>query len=113
MPGYLERYEQGEREAVWTELAALGERVREPAVEADASAVAKATMQRALRNIEILIPRLRELGYKFQYPKPLEPPVKNTSGSIKKLEKILKGSLPLSLAWWWQSVGRVTFMGNH
>ena len=113
MTAFLQRYERGEREPVWAELTALGGGVRAPGVYDDAVAVAGETMRRARHNLEILIPRLRELGYKFTYPKPLEPPARNTSGDLRELEKILKGPLPLSLQAWWQEVGRVSILGRH
>lgn len=81
MPGFLERYGRGEREAVWTELAALGGRVREPGTYDDAVAVARETMRRARHNIGILIPRLHQMEYNFTYPQPLEPPARNTAAA--------------------------------
>lgn len=113
MAGFLQRYDRGEREAVWAELAALGDRVREPETYDDAVAVARETMRRARQNIEILIPRLHELGYAFTYPKPLEPPVRNAAGQLRKLEGVLQGPVPLSLRAWWQEVGRVSILGGH
>ena len=70
-------------------------------------------MRRARHNIEILIPRLHELGYHFTYPKPLDPPARNTAERIREFEGILKGPLPLSLQAWWQEVGRVSLLGGH
>ena len=97
---------------MWADLAALGEKVREPAVLEDARAVARETMRRARKNVEILIPRLREIGYRFQ-AEPLEPPPRDSVEQVRELEKILKGALPLSLEAWWLEVGRVTFLGKH
>jgi hypothetical protein len=67
MRSFLERYEGGEHEPVWTELVALGDAVREEPLYTDALAVAHATMRRARRNIELLIPRLVAIGYQFGY----------------------------------------------
>lgn len=66
MPTYLERYQAGEHAAVWEELIALGEGVRSEPYITDASAVAAATMRRARHNVETLIRRLDEKGYRFQ-----------------------------------------------
>ncbi|HEY7782164.1 MAG TPA: hypothetical protein VIC85_18385 [Ktedonobacterales bacterium] len=67
MGSFLERYERGESEQVWTELIALGQAVREEPVYSDALAVAHETMRRARENIERLIPRLVAVGYQFGY----------------------------------------------
>ena len=63
MTSFLGRYQQGECEAVWAELLALGEQVRTEPVYTDTLAVARETMRRARFNIETLIPRLRTCGY--------------------------------------------------
>src|SRR5260221_14690685 len=54
---FLERYEQGDHTAVWNDLHALGDQIRQPPLSADALAVAQATMQRLRPNPERLIPR--------------------------------------------------------
>jgi DNA-dependent RNA polymerase auxiliary subunit epsilon len=65
MATYLERYQQGEHEAVWRELIALGDAVREEPHYSDAKAVAAETMRRVRHNIELLYDRLKQIGYKF------------------------------------------------
>lgn len=110
---YLERYRQGEHAAVWAELNALGEEVRARKVRDDARAVASETMRRARANIETLIPRLRELGYRFQEKKPFLPAPRKTAETLKTLEKSLHGRLPFSLAAWWEHIGEVSFLGSH
>jgi hypothetical protein len=65
MATFLNRYLAGERVAVWRELASLGEEVRKKRYSADASAVAQETMRRARHNVELLIPRLDAIGYRF------------------------------------------------
>ena len=65
---YFERYQSGEHAAVWDELVALGEGVRHPLYLVDATAVATETMRRVRHNIEILISRLAEMGYRFVPP---------------------------------------------
>src|SRR6516164_3436367 len=68
MASYLKRYRQGECEQVWAELLALGGRVREPGLYAEAQSVAHETMTRARANVEMLVPRLTSLGYQFAHP---------------------------------------------
>jgi hypothetical protein len=64
----LPRYLAGEHEAVWADLVALGPLVREEPCASPAWAVARETMRRARHNIELLIPRLEQLGYQFWDP---------------------------------------------
>ena len=65
MATYFERYRAGAHEEVWQELSALGAGVFEEPVHGDALAVARETMRRARRNVEMLIARLTTRGYCF------------------------------------------------
>ena len=65
---FLERYQAGEHVAVWDEMMALGEGIRHELYLKDAQAVATETMRRVRRNVELLIPRLAEAGYRFVPP---------------------------------------------
>jgi hypothetical protein len=111
---YLERYRNGEREQVWAELLALGAQVREEPLFSDALAVARETMTRARANVETLVARLNKLGYKFAFPEWVfvQPPT-NTQRQIKKLERSIRGPIPLSIRVWWEIVGSVSLMGDH
>lgn len=62
------RYAAGEHEAVWAEMVACGPRIREAPFAAPAEAVARETMRRVRRNIEILLPRLAAAGFVFGHP---------------------------------------------
>jgi hypothetical protein len=64
---FLTRYQRGEHIEVWDELESLGATVRDEPVYSDALAVARETMRRARHNIELLIPRLQQVGYDFGY----------------------------------------------
>ena len=80
----LRRYQAGEHEAVWAELMALGAKVREAPHFDDAWAVARETMRRARHNVEHIIRRLDELGYRFwdgKQGRPAGPPRKLTFGN--------------------------------
>jgi hypothetical protein len=68
MPTFLERYGDGDCVAVWDDLVALGEGVRHELYYADAVAVATETMRRARHNVELLIQRLADVGYRFIPP---------------------------------------------
>ena len=65
MGQYLERFLTGECQPVWDELLAQGAAIRQEPLESLAWAVAQETMRRVRHNIELLIPRLRALGYRF------------------------------------------------
>ena len=67
MTSYLDRYVAGEHEQVWSELIELGAAVREEPLLTDAAAVARETMRRVRTCLEILMPRLVEIGYRFGY----------------------------------------------
>src|SRR5260221_1109042 len=126
---YLERYVAGEYAPVWDELVARGAGVREEPIFSDALAVARETMRRARRNIELLIPRLDAIGYQFGYagatPRggeaghwregdwggPFVPPPPDTSTRLRQLQTRV-GDLPLSVLAWFEAVGAVDFVGR-
>jgi hypothetical protein len=124
MPSYLERYLAGEHEEVWAELTALGPAVRGPDLLTDAEAVARETMTRARRNVELLILRLESIGYEFglidrerneyayKYPGPHQSPDSGTNQQVLRLEAAV-GPLPLSLRAWFETVGSVDLRGDH
>jgi len=132
MPSYLDRYLSGENEQVWDELIALGAAVREEPLYFDALAVARETMRRVQHNLELLIPRLRDLGYAFGYgwattqgalttqeaaqmeqdEQLLSPPDEDLVEEIDELER-RAGTLPLSLRAFYEVVGGCNFIGSH
>lgn len=65
LPSLYDRYQAGEHQQVWSDLIALGDAVRNGPAYPDALAVAHETMRRAQSNIETLIARLHDLGYRF------------------------------------------------
>ena len=126
---FPERYQSGEHEAVWAELTALGPAIQDEPLYSDALAVAHETMWRVRRNIETLIPRLHQLGYKFGYAwatqfTPAErlemeqdepvfaAPSPDIAQEIHELER-RAGTLPLSLRSFYEIVGEVNFIGSH
>jgi hypothetical protein len=130
---FLERYQSGEHEQVWADLTALGTAIQDGLLYSDALAVAHETMRRVRRNIEILIPRLRQLGYEFGYEfgyawatrfPPTErlemeqdapvfaAPSPDIAQGIRELDR-RAGTLPLSLHAFLEVVGEVNFIGSH
>lgn len=122
MANYLKRYKAGEHQEIWKELLSLGDLIRQPPLYSEASAVALETMSRVRQNVEILIPRLEQLGFEFGvYPDGvLIPyyqgthvlPPENIIEQINRLEKII-GTIPLSLRAFWETVGSVDFISYH
>ncbi|HEY7357273.1 MAG TPA: hypothetical protein VH590_12430 [Ktedonobacterales bacterium] len=137
MASFLSRYERGEHEQVWAELLALDAQIREEPLYSDALAVAHETMRRVRYNIELLIPRLIELGYRFGYgwvteqqgydaglvasvarletkrpSMPWSPPSPDVQEQLAYLEQLIGGPLPLSLQAWYEVVGQADFVGE-
>lgn len=107
MQTFLERYTNGEYEAVWKELLAFGNKIREEPLYSEAVAVAHETMTRVRHNIELLVERFYTLGYQFEGT-PFEPPASNVTDQIAELEK-LAGTMPISLRAFYEVVGAVDF----
>ena len=121
MSTFLLRYIDGEYDRVWAELVALGPAVREEPLASDAYAVARETMRRAGGNVDRIIRRLRDIGYRFEHAPVSEwvpnlavhvPPAPDAGERIAHLEATA-GMLPLSLRAWYEEVGSVSLMGRH
>jgi len=68
-PSLLERYDAGDRRAVWDELHAIGAiETLDPARRDDVLAVVEATIGRAESNVRTIHARLVSLGFVFEYP---------------------------------------------
>jgi hypothetical protein len=83
-------------------------------------AVAHETMLRVRRNIEMLIPRLETMGYRFYahpteyvngYPPRLTVPDEQTRAQIDELEREF-GPLPIALRAFYEVVGAVNLVGE-
>lgn len=117
MSSWVERYVDGERESVWSEVVALGPRASDAAFAAEVNALARETMSRALRNVEALKSLLPSVGWRFHFP--LSGPSSDycvharpgadVHQKIAELETLC-GPLPASLRAWWEVVGTVCFM---
>jgi hypothetical protein len=110
MATYLERYLAGEQARVWREIVALGEAVRDEPALSETQSVAREMMGRVRRNIERLIPRLRERNYAFANAEPLSAPDENVVGYLAVMEEW--GPLPLALRVFWEVVGEVCLDGS-
>ncbi len=130
MESYLARYQQGDCEQVWSELYALGAEIHREEIYPEALAVALETMRRVRHNVEVVMPRLEELGYEFGYawleeerPDVTEEwvvwqPARYALPSADIVEQIqwfeeLAGPLPLSIRAFYREVEEVNFFGRQ
>ncbi|MDR1450037.1 MAG: hypothetical protein LBI84_07555 [Propionibacteriaceae bacterium] len=116
---WLERYQRGEQEQVWHELRLLGDRVRDTEHFAAAQAVCDEMARRARRNVETLVERLAEQGYRFHSndndKQPLAPFIPATAKAADLADWLEKhvGPLPMTVASWLRLVGDVWLAGTH
>ena len=130
---YFERYTNGEEEAVWAELLALGPKVRDTPYLPQAMAVCREMTRRSRLNLRLLINRLSELDHQFWcYMLQTSPhlarlrkddfaqwepciwiqPKPGVSDILDKAEK--NGiTLPLALRDWMEEIGLVSLSGSH
>jgi hypothetical protein len=133
MARWLERYQQGFYQEVYDELVALQESVFDESIYQEAKLVAQMMMKQVRQNLEMLIPRLKVLGYQFvdgywdrelarQYApeelvrenekyRILNIASSNTLSQLSVAEKFL-GTFPLSVRSWYEEVGSVNFVGT-
>lgn len=110
---FLNRYLNGEYVQVWSELLELGESVRQEPIFSDALAVTQETMARAKANIELLIPRLTEIGFQFFAPEMVYGlPKQKDLDCLRELE-VQVGSIPISMRICYENIGFVLLMGAH
>jgi len=109
----LSRYQNGEHEAVWRDLMALGPEVRKEPYKQAAWAVAQETMRRAAHNVKLLLEKLKQLDYQFNGGEWVYVPC------TKEERKLLAACdrkhlwIPISLRAFREEVGRVDLVGSH
>lgn len=118
-PGWLDRYKSGQREQVWHELRQLGNRVRESDWVQEAQLVCDEMARRARHNVELIVDRLSNEGYRFhanddeQTPVPAHiPPTPEASAYADWLQQRF-GTVPMTLLSWMRIVGDVWLVGTH
>ncbi|WP_326952278.1 hypothetical protein [Amycolatopsis sp. NBC_01286] len=118
-PGWLSRYQSGQREQVWHELRQLGSRVREPELAQEAQLVCDEMARRARHNIEIIVARLSDDGYRFhtndeaQAPVPAHIPPTPAADAYADWLQQWFGTVPMTLLSWVRIVGDVWLVGTH
>lgn len=111
MATYLERYLNGEYEQVCNELLQMGSAVRQEPIFSDAIAVLREIMSRCKANIQTLVNRLNELGYKFNHT-PFIIAHQEDIEELKAFEHEF-GQLPMSFEIWYETINTVDFTGFH
>ncbi len=126
IPRLFDRYQKGYYQEVYDELLTIQERIYEPQIYEEALRITKEIMRRVRDNIELLIPRLRDIGYHFgegfsespeeeAYWEQAAPiyraPTPETPEHVAELEQ-LAGTLPLTLKCCYEVVGSVNFVGT-
>lgn len=118
-PRWLERYQDGQRNPVWQELRQLGRSVRESEWADEAQQVCDEMARRARRNIELIVERLSDEGYRFHLNndeetpiQPHIPPTPQAAAHADFLEERF-GEVPMTLLSWVRIVGDVWLVGTH
>jgi hypothetical protein len=118
-PRWLSRYENGQRDQVWQELRLLGGGIRESPWVEEAQLVCDEMARRARHNVELIVERLSDDGYRFhandddQTPVlPHVPPTPDASTHVEWLEQRF-GTVPMTLSSWVRIVGDVWLVGTH
>ena len=96
----------------WINAQALGEAIRHPDVYDAAYPIALRSMRAIRTELEQIVARLRELGYRFVAPVPLPAPADNVRAQLTRLES-LGGVLPMSVRAACEIIGPVHLAGWH
>ena len=100
---WLRRYLAGEHVVVWEELRGLGQIVEED-IREEAALVARETMHRVARAVELLMPRLTAAGYPIRPQPEVDLDIEDR---LRRLEDLAGGPVPLTIAAFWRVVGAV------
>ncbi len=116
---WLDRHHAGQRDRVWHELRQLGGAVREPGLFGQAQLVCDEMARRARHNVEAIIERLSDAGYRFHSndnaQAPVTPHVPPTAGAGAHADWLQErfGPVPMTLLSWVRLVGDVWLVGTH
>jgi hypothetical protein len=118
-PRWLDRYRDGQHDQVWQELRQVGSGIRESEWAEEARLVCDEMARRARHNIELIVERLSNDGYRFhtndddQTPvQPHLPPTPAAAAHADWLEQQF-GLVPMTLLSWVRIVGDVWLVGTH
>jgi hypothetical protein len=116
---WLDRYRAGQRDQVWHVLRQLGSAVREPGLSEQAQLVCDEMARRARHNVELIIERLSDAGYRFHsndYEQaPVTPHVPPTAAAGAHADWLAGrfGPVPMTFMSWVRLVGDVWLVGTH
>lgn len=119
MPDWLDRYRSGQRDEVWHELRQMGSGVRDPALAAQAQSVCDEMARLARQNLDVIIARLAEQGYRFHEndndQTPVTPHHAPSPGGPDLADWLVArfGPVPMTLLSWVRLVGDVWLVGSH
>jgi len=118
-PIWLERYREGQRAQVWDEMLQLGGAIRRIDLFAEAQLVCDEMAHRARNNIELIVARLAQDGYRFHSnddrqasETPYVPPTAAAGDHERWLDQRF-GPVPMTLGSWVRLVGDVWLVGTH
>ena len=118
-PNWLSRYQSGQRAQVWQELRQLGGRVRESDWAGEAQLVCDEMAHRARHNVDLIVDRLSNDGYRFhandddQTPVPAHVPPTPAAAAYADWLQQRFGAVPMTLLSWVRIVGDVWLVGTH
>jgi hypothetical protein len=118
-PRWLDRYVAGQRAEVWHELRQIGGAIRQSDLVEEAQLVCDHMASRARQNVETIVARLAEQGYRFHTNDDDQTPIVPHSApgpAAPDLAAWLQarfGMVPLTLLSWVRLVGDVWLVGTH
>jgi hypothetical protein len=118
-PNWLSRYRDGQRDQVWHELHQLGRTIRGSDQVEEAQLVCDEMAHRARHNVEVIVERLTNDGYRFHsnddeqtLETPYVPPTATATDQADWLQERF-GAVPMALLSWVRLVGDVWLVGTH
>ena len=118
-PTWLTRYRDGERSRVWHELRQFGGTISDPDLVEEAQLVCDEMAHRARHNIDLIVKRLRNDGYRFHSNDDAQTPelplVQATSSAGEHADWLQQtfGPVPMTVLSWVRLVGDVWLVGTH
>jgi len=118
-PNWLSRYRDGQRDQVWHELHQLGRTIRGSDLVEEAQLVCDEMAHRARHNVEVIVERLTNDGYRFRsnddeqtLEMPYVPPTATATEQADWLQERFV-AVPMTLLSWVRLVGDVWLVGTH
>lgn len=115
------RYLNGDTKAVYDDINKLGDKAFNILYKEEIETVLTETFERVAYNLDLIYKELINIGYlfkteyKFNFEKPIHPPLENTELLLAQLNDSVKpfGYVPLSLKYFYKIVGGVNFVWDY